>query len=201
MSDTPTIEPAPPEWGASSSPSLGRQILRMLGELLQTALIAFLLFIVVNLITARIRVEGISMEPNLHDGEFVVVNRLAYRWKTPARGDIVVFHFPSDPRRRFIKRVIGLPGDTVTIRDGKVFINSSVLDEPYLDEEPVYHGEWRIAPNEVFVLGDNRNNSSDSQNWGPLDINEIIGKAMLVYWPMDMIGLIPHYDLVIAAEQ
>ncbi len=201
MSDAPTIEPAPPEWGVSSSPSLGRRMLRVLGELLQTALIAFLLFIVVNLITARIRVEGISMEPSLHDGEFVVVNRVAYRWQEPDRGDVVVFHFPSDPRRRFIKRVIGLPGETVTIRDGLVLINGSVLEEPYLDEEPRYHGEWRIAPNEVFVLGDNRNNSSDSQNWGPLDITEIIGKAMLVYWPMDMIGLIPHYDLVIAAEQ
>jgi signal peptidase I len=200
MSGVPTSEPAPPEWGASSSPSLGRRLLRVLGELLQTALIAFLLFIVVNLITARIRVEGISMEPSLHDGEFVVVNRLTYRWKEPERGDVVVFHFPSDPRRRFIKRVIGLPGETVTIRDGQVLINGFVLEEPYLDEEPRYHGEWRIAPNEVFVLGDNRNNSSDSQNWGPLDINEIIGKAMLVYWPMDTIGLIPHYDLVIAAE-
>jgi len=173
MSGDPAIEPAPPEWGVSSSPSLGRRMLRVLGELLQTALIAFLLFVVVNLITARIRVEGISMEPNLHDGEFVVVNRLAYRWGEPERGDVIVFHFPSDPRRRFIKRVVGLPGDTVTIRDGQVLI----------------------------VLGDNRNNSSDSQNWGPLDINEIIGKAMLVYWPMDTIGLIPHYDLVIAAEQ
>jgi signal peptidase I len=200
MSGPPTIEPAPPEWGATSSPSLGRQVLRVLGELLQTTLIAFLLFIVVNLATARIRVEGISMEPNLHDGEFVVVNRLAYRWQEPQRGDIIVFHFPSDPRRRFIKRVIGLPGDTVTIREGQVLINGSLLEEPYLSEEPLYHGEWRIAPNEVFVLGDNRNNSSDSQNWGPLDINEIIGKAMLVYWPMDTIGLIPHYDLVIAAE-
>jgi len=200
MSGPPAIEPAPPEWGATSSPSLGRQILRVLAELLQTALIAFLLFIVVNLATARIRVEGISMEPNLHDGEFVVVNRLAYRWKEPQRGDIIVFHFPSDPRRRFIKRVIGLPGDTVTIREGQVLINGSLLEEPYLAEEPRYHGEWRIAPNEVFVLGDNRNNSSDSQNWGPLDINEIIGKALLIYWPMDTIGLIPHYDLVIAAE-
>lgn len=201
MSGTPAIDPAPPEWGVSSSPSLGRRMLRMLGELLQTALIAFLLFIVVNLVTARIRVEGISMEPSLHDGEFVVVNKLAYRWQEPERGDIIVFYFPSDPRRRFIKRVIGLPGDTVTIRDGQVLINGSILEEPYLDEEPQYHGEWRIAPIEVFVLGDNRNNSSDSQNWGPLDINEIIGKAMLVYWPMDTFGLIPHYDLVIAAEK
>jgi signal peptidase I len=201
MSGTPEIEPAPPEWGASSSPSLGRRILRMLFELFQTVLIAFLLFIVVNLITARIRVDGISMEPNLHDGEFVVVNRLAYRWQEPKRGDIIVFHFPSDPRRRMIKRVIGLPGNTVTIRDEKVLINGAVLEEPYLDEEPQYHGEWRIGPNEVFVLGDNRNNSSDSQNWGPLDINEIIGKAMLIYWPMDTMGVIPHYDLVTAAEQ
>lgn len=200
MSEAPFIEPAPPERGASTSRGCGRKILRFLGELLQTALIAVVLFLAVNLVTARIRVEGISMEPSLHDGQFVVVNRLAYRWNDPERGDIIVFHFPSDPRRRFIKRVIGLPGDVVTIHDGMVLVNDVQIEEPYLAEEPVYKGEWRVAPNEVFVLGDNRNNSSDSQNWGPLPQNEIIGKAILVYWPLDTVGLIPHYDLAGAAQ-
>ncbi len=201
MTESHVTEPAPPEWGASSSPGCGRRLLRFLGELFQTALIALLLFLAVNLVTARIRVEGISMEPSLHDGQFVVVNRLAYRWQEVERGDIIVFHFPPDPNRRFIKRVIGLPGDVVSVHDGRVYINDLSLTEPYLDAEPLYPGEWRLTPSEVFVLGDNRNNSSDSQNWGPLPVVEIIGKAVLVYWPLDTLGLIPHYDLVGAAGE
>jgi len=189
-------KPAPPEWGASSSLGCGRRFLRLLGELLQTALIALVLFLAVNLATARIRVEGISMEPSLQDGQFVVVNRLAYRWHELKRGDIIVFHFPPNPNRRFIKRLIGLPGDVVSIHDGQVYVNGLSLTDPYLADEPLYHGEWRLTPSEVFVLGDNRNNSSDSQNWGPLPVDEIIGKAILVYWPLDTLGLIPHYDLV-----
>jgi signal peptidase I len=172
-----------------------------MGEMLQTLLVAGLLFLGVNLLTARIRVEGISMEPNLHEGQFVVVNRLAYRWGEPQRGDIIVFHFPLNPKRRFIKRVIGLPGDTVVVRSGQVLINGDVIYEPYLQVTPRYNGEWILGPDEVFVLGDNRNNSSDSQNWGPLPTDEIIGRAVFVYWPPSEVGTIPHYDLAIAAEE
>ena len=201
MTELHVDKPAPPEGGDSSSLGCGRRLLRLLGELFQTALIALVIFLSVNLLTARIRVEGISMEPSLHDGQFVVVNRLAYRWNDLQRGDIIVFHFPPDPNRRFIKRVIGLPGDVVSIHDGQVYANDQLLTEPYLAEEPLYHGEWRLTPSEVFVLGDNRNNSSDSQNWGPLPVDEIIGKAILVYWPLDALGLVPHYDLVGAAGE
>ena len=171
-----------------------------MGELFQTVLVAGLLFLAVNLLTARIRVEGISMEPNLHDGQFVVVNRLAYRWSQPERGDIIVFHFPLNPERRFIKRVIGLPGEEVTVRGGQVYINGELIDEPYLNAAPRYSGDWTLGPDEIFVLGDNRNNSSDSQNWGALPLGEIIGKAVLVYWPPSEAGLIPHYDLAAAGE-
>ncbi len=201
MQDLPTHEIAPPEWGASISPPLRTRVLRFFGELLQTILIAGVLFLAVNLLTARIRVEGISMEPSLHEGQFVVVNRIAYRWNEAERGDIIVFRFPLNPSRRFIKRVVGLPGNTVTIQGGAVYIDGQVLDEPYLAATPRYDGEWIIGPSEVFVLGDNRNNSSDSQNWGPLPIEEIIGKAVLVYWPPSEAGIIPHYDLVVAAEE
>jgi signal peptidase I len=201
MQDLPTHETAPPEWGASVSPPLRTRIARFTGELFQTILIAGVLFLAVNLLTARIRVEGISMEPSLHEGQFVVVNRLAYRWNETARGDIVVFRFPLDPSRRFIKRVIGLPGNTVTISGGNVYIDGEMLDEPYVAAAPRYDGEWIIGPNEVFVLGDNRNNSSDSQNWGPLPIDEVIGKALLIYWPPSEVGLLPHYDLATAAEE
>ncbi|NIM96264.1 MAG: signal peptidase I [Anaerolineales bacterium] len=155
----------------------------------------------VNLVTARIRVDGASMEPSLHNGEFVVINRLAYRWQNPARGEIIVFRFPLDPERRFIKRIVGLPGDTIQIDGGLVYVNGELLDEPYISASPRYQGEWTVEQGHVFVLGDNRNNSSDSQNWGSLHIEEIIGKAVAIYWPLDDLGIIPHYSLVSAAEE
>jgi signal peptidase I len=199
--DNADFEHAPPEWGAPISPKPPNRFLQFMGEMLQTLLVAGLLFLGVNLITARIRVEGISMEPNLHEGQFVVVNRLAYRWAEPQRGDIIVFRFPLNPKRRFIKRVIGLPGDTLVVRSGQVLINGEVIYEPYLSITPRYNGEWIVGPDEVFVLGDNRNNSSDSQNWGALPLDEIIGRAVFVYWPPTEVGTIPHYDLAVAAEE
>lgn len=191
--------PSPPEWGEHHVPA-GTRFRRFLGEVIQTILIAGLLFLAVNLLTARIRVEGISMEPNLHEGQFVIVNRLAYRWELPERGDIVVFRFPLNPDRRFIKRVIGLPGDSISIQSGLVYVNDQQLNEPYLAVTPRYSGEWTIGTDEVFVLGDNRNNSSDSQNWGTLPLANIIGKAFLIYWPPMEAGIIPHYDLAVASQ-
>jgi signal peptidase I len=196
----PRVEPAPPEWGASTSPGLGARLARMLAELLQTVVVATIIFLAVNLVTARIRVEGSSMEPSLHNGELVVVNRLAYRWSGPERGDIVVFHFPLDPDRRFIKRVIGLPGEHVVINDGQVTVDGVRLDEPYIAAAPRYSGEWAIQPGQVFVLGDNRNNSSDSQAWGPVPLDQMIGKAWLVYWPPPEAGLIPHTSQLVEAS-
>jgi signal peptidase I len=201
MHDPQNINLSQPNESLIPPPKRSRRMLHLLGELFQTALIAGILFVVVNLVTARIRVEGISMEPSLHDGQFVVVNRLAYRWQDPDRGDIIVFHFPLNPLRRFIKRVIGLPGDMVSIRSGEVVVNGVTLAEPYISASPRYNGDWRLGPNELFVLGDNRNNSSDSQNWGPLPMQEVIGKAVLVYWPLDTVGLIPHYELAGAAGE
>lgn len=175
------------------------RVWRFFGELLQTVLIAGVLFLAVNLVTARIRVEGISMEPNLHAGEFVVVNRLAYRWDDPQRGDIIVFRYPLNPDRRFIKRVIGLPGETITIESGRVQVDGRAIDEPYLAVTPRYSGEWMVGSDELFVLGDNRNNSSDSKNWGTLPMEDVIGKAVFVYWPPADAGVIPHYDFALAA--
>jgi signal peptidase I len=195
--DPPFSTSAPPEWGASASPARRPSVWRAIWEILQTLLIAGVLFIVVNLTTARIRVEGSSMEPSLHDGELVVVSRLAYRWTAPQRGDIIVFHLPHDPDRRLIKRLIGLPGDVISIEAGEVRVNGVALQEPYIAAPPRYSGEWIVGPEEAFVLGDNRNNSSDSPNWGMLPLGGIIGKAILVYWPLPEIGPIPHYDLIL----
>jgi signal peptidase I len=201
MSEMTPQQSSPPEFIVPRRPSFLVRVLRVIGEILQTVFIAALLFIAVNLVTARIRVEGSSMEPSLHDGEFVVVNRLAYRWSQPSRGDIIVFNFPLDPQRRFIKRIIGLPGDTVSAHSNHIYVNGIPLSEPYIAAPVLYTGQWVVGENEVFVLGDNRNNSSDSQNWGPLPEDEIIGRAELVYWPPDAMGLIPHYNLAMAAPE
>lgn len=200
MSEFPFIGPTHPRIEQPQPPSFARRLLKAFVSLLQTVAFAAVLFVVVNLITARIRVEGDSMEPSLLNGQFVVVNRLAYVFEPPERGDIVVFRFPLNQDRRFIKRVIGLPGDIVQVHEGHVYVNGELINEPYLAAEPAYNDEWRIGLDEVFVLGDNRNNSSDSQNWGALALEAIIGKAVLVYWPLDNMGWIPHYDLAIAAD-
>jgi signal peptidase I len=175
-------------------------ILQLVREIGETIFIAGILFLAVNLVTARIKVEGSSMEPSLHDGEFVVINRLAYRWAEPDRGEIIVFRYPLDPERRFIKRIIGLPGDEVSVSQGIVYINGIPLEEPYINTPPIYDGEWPVEEGRYFVLGDNRNNSSDSQNWGSLESEDIIGKAVIVYWPLNDLSIIPHYDLVSASE-
>ena len=199
MSDPRWVDPAPPSWGASASPSSGTRALRLIVELAQTVLIAGLLFVGVNLITARIRVEGNSMEPSLHDAEFVVVNRLAYRWAEPSRGDIVVFRFPLDLQRRFIKRIIGLPGDTIRVEAGQVYVNGQPLDEPYVKANPsrphlggppycgyAYGCEPTVVPPQsYFVMGDNRDNSQDSRYWGFVKRDKIKGKAFLIYWSWD----------------
>lgn len=193
MREPELIDLAEAEWDSGSEPSARDRWKRWLGEFLQTIIIAALLFLVVNLLTARIRVEGDSMEPTLHNNEFVVVNKLAYFRSPPERGDIVVFRFPLDPARRFVKRIVALPGETVHVEDGRVYVDGVSLSEPYVAAAPRYDGDWVVNEGEVFVLGDNRNNSSDSQNWGNLPIEDIIGKAEIVYWPPSEIGLVPHY--------
>lgn len=200
MEMSSVTEPAPASSEGKPSPGGGKRFYELMREIGETFLIAGMLFLAVNLFTARIRVEGGSMEPSLHDGEFVVINRLAYRWNDPQRGEIIVFRFPLDPERRFIKRIIGLPGDTVTVSEGQVLVNNLPVQEPYVSAPPRYDGTWTVEDGHVFVLGDNRNNSSDSQNWGSLRTDEIIGKAIIVYWPLGDLGVIPHYELVSAAE-
>ncbi len=162
-------------------------------EIVETLLLTVVIFVLVNTFTGRFRIDGSSMEPNLHDGEYVIVNRAVYHLHPPQRGDIIVFQ--RDGTREFIKRVIGLPGDTVEIRDGRVYVNGVALDEPYIAQAPAYTMEPRtIGPNEYFVLGDNRNNSSDSHNWGQVAFNTIDGKAWVTYWPPKDWGVVPHYS-------
>lgn len=176
-----------------------RGCLRGLVDILETILVAVLLFVGINAVSARIRVDGYSMYPTFDNGEFVIVNKLAYRWSEPKRGDIIVFHNPRNPSVEYIKRIIGLPGETVTVNGGQVFINGELLDEPYISEDPLYENEWIVPENSLYVLGDNRNNSSDSHSWGALPVEYIVGKAMLVYWPPERISLVDHITTANAA--
>jgi len=134
------------------------------------------------------------MEPNLHDKQYIIINKLIYQLKEPERGDIVVFQYPHDPSRDFIKRVIGVPGDEVTIERGCVSINGHSVDEPYISQAGGYSDNWTLEPDELFVLGDNRNNSSDSRNWGILPRDNLIGRAWVIYWPLQDWGSVPHYS-------
>jgi signal peptidase I len=140
------------------------------------------------------RIEGHSMETNLHDGQFLIVNKLVYYLHPPQRGDVVVFHSPESPRKDFIKRVIGLPGEEVEMIDGTVYVDGVPLQEVYItDPGSRSWGPEVVGEFEYFVLGDNRNNSSDSRSWGMLDGNAIIGKAWISYWPPSTLGPVPHY--------
>jgi signal peptidase I len=160
--------------------------------------------LVVVFVVQPVKVEGTSMLPRLHDGERIFVNKLIYydeyRWAPKVdRGDIVVFWFPDDPSKSYIKRVIGLPGDIVEIHDGLVRVNGSDLDESYLDPRfNLSHrsqGPFYVRPNYYFVMGDNRDNSSDSRAWGQVPKKYIYGKALFRYWPIGEASVIHHEDM------
>ncbi|MFN2119137.1 MAG: signal peptidase I [Anaerolineales bacterium] len=168
-------------------------------DLIETVCLDVLLFLVINAVSARVRVDGLSMVPTLQNGEFVLVNRLAYHLGTPTRGDIIVFRSVNQPDLDLIKRVIGTPGDDVTIGDSRVIVNGVALIEPYINAEPRYNGHWSVPDGYLFVLGDNRNDSSDSHAWGLLPIGNVIGKAVLIYWPPTEWAMIDHVKIAVAA--
>jgi signal peptidase I len=165
---------------------------RLLLDILETVVLAVVLYFGINAVSARVRVDGFSMNPTLQNGEYILVNKLAYKTGHPERGDIVVFKFPMNPQEDLIKRVIGLPGESVTVHDGVVSVNGAPLDEPYINAEPFYDGEWKIPEGQLFVLGDNRNDSRDSHQWGLLPIENVIGRAVLIYWPPEEWQVINH---------
>lgn len=197
----PSAPPAPAQATGKSA----------LWELIETLLLALLIFVAVRSVILNYRVDGNSMEPNLHDREMLIVNRREYihvnlaalvdwipgvdiedsrEWYPfgpPQRGDIVVFTPPNGSDEPYIKRIIGLPGDEVAIHDGAVYINGKRLEEPYLRAATTWRGMLEepivVPPGHVFVMGDNRNNSSDSRVFGPVPLERIIGKAWISYWP------------------
>lgn len=192
-----SLNPANPE-PLSARPATA-EWKRILLDLIETIGLAVILFLIINAVSARVRVDGLSMMPTLRDGEFVLVNRLAYQLGMPSRGDIIVFRSIAQPDLDLIKRIIGTPGDTIIIADGQVVVNNIALIEPYITAAPRYTGQWSVPKGSLFVLGDNRNDSSDSHAWGLLPVHNVLGKATLIYWPPPEWAMIDHLRIVVAA--
>ena len=176
----------------------GRSLLR---EALETILLTLIIFLALNTATGRFQVRGSSMETTLHDGQYLVISKLTYWVHPPERGDIIVFHPPNSTADDYIKRVVGLPGEQVEIRDGAVWVDGLLLEEPYITNPGFYSGAWSLGDEEHFVLGDNRGNSSDSHSWGMLPQENIVGKAWLCYWPPEEWSLVAHYTFPEPADQ
>jgi len=188
--------PPPPSVVEEALPEPRPQMKVILREVIETLLLAAVIYLVINFFTMRCEVEGPSMEPTLETGQRLIVYRLAYAFSEPERGDVVVFRYPPDSGDNLVKRIIGLPGETVSIREGHVYIDGVLLEEPDYVSPPGYSGTWEVPEGHYFVLGDNRNSSSDSHSWGDvanLDANQIVGRAWLSYWPPSRWGVIEHY--------
>jgi len=195
----PEHVPPPDSEGISLARTFGgRSLLR---EILETILLTAILFLALNTATGRFQVRGSSMEPTLHDGQYLVVSKLTYWLHPPERGDIIVFHPPDNPVEDYIKRIAGLPGEQVEIRSGEVWVDGMRLEEPYIANPGSYSGSWNPGDGQYFVLGDNRGNSSDSHNWGVLPEENIVGKAWLCYWPPEEWSLVAHYVFPQPADQ
>ncbi len=169
-------------------------------EVAETAVLTLLIFVLMRALIQNYRIEGYSMEPNLHEHQYLIVNKVSYYLGEPQRGDIIVFEFPkgdpNGPEKDYIKRVIGLPGDTVECRPNEIVVNGEVIAEPYGPNPGSYFcAPTILGPEEYFVLGDNRNQSSDSHSWGALERKFIIGKAWLLYWPFSDMGWVPNFPI------
>jgi signal peptidase I len=185
----------------SQRPALG-----CLFEVVETLVLTVLIFLGIQTFVAQpYRVQQQSMEVTLLPDQYVLVDKLTPRWAPYSRGDIIVFDPPetwsSGGGVPFIKRIIGIEGDRVELRDGKVYVNGVALDEPYVNKDngipqttdPQAGGlsEWLVPAGELLVMGDNRQNSADSRSFGPIEVSHVIGRAWLRYWPFDTFGVLP----------
>lgn len=167
-------------------------------DLIEIFVVAMAIFVVGYLFLFQPhQVKGSSMEPNFHDAEYILTDKISYRFHPPQRGDVVIFRAPKNRELDYIKRIIGLPGDKVMIVDGHIFINGKQLKEDYLQGRITSPGsflppnkEYTVLENEYFCLGDNRSYSSDSRDWGPVLKDDMIGKAWLKYWPPPNLGIL-----------
>ena len=161
-------------------------------ELLESIIPAILIAVLLNLFVVQpTKVRGESMEPTLHTNEYLLVEKISFRLHLPRRGDVVVFKYPRDEAENFIKRVIAVPGDTVEIVSGRVYINGQPIVEPYLLQLPRESmPSTKIPQGQLFVLGDNRLNSNDSRSFGMVSLDEVLGRAWLRYWPINEITIL-----------
>jgi len=176
---------------------------RLVREVIETVVLTVLMFLIIRLAVQNFNIDGMSMEPRLHNQELILVDKWTYAFHPFTRGDVIVFVAPPNPAQDYIKRIVGLPGDVVTIHDTAVYVNGSLLKEVYVD--PGHQGNQYasfdnrvIPPNAYFVLGANRGGSSDSRDWGCVPQSNIIGRAALVYWPLGQNndGLLPNFSPV-----
>jgi len=195
MTDENLLPPQAPISEEATAPAARRALVATLTwtrDLLVSVVIAIL---VILFVYQPVKVEGTSMMPSLEDQERIFINKFIYRFKMGEiqRGDMVVFWYPNDPSKSYIKRVIGLPGDIVEIDHGEVRVNRQPLQEDYVPEayrDSQSYEQKTVPPDEYFVLGDHRNSSNDSRNWGPVHRRHIYGKAVFIYWPLAKLGLI-----------
>jgi len=165
-------------------------------EILVTLILAIVVFLALQATVQSFIVVGSSMEPGLYAGQRLLINKVAYAFGEPERGDIIVFHPPDNRQVDYIKRIIALSGDTIEVKEEAIYVNGSQLNEPYIKDSPSYtFAPIKISENKYFVLGDNRNNSNDSHNGWTVPHQNIIGKAWLSIWPPDEWGLVPNYPL------
>ena len=164
-------------------------------DLIGTLVLAVLLFFLLRLVVSNYTVISVSMQPGLYEGQRLLVSKMSYAFDEPDRGQIIVFKSPVE-NKTLIKRVIGLPGDVVEVKEGKVYVNSIGLIEPYVKFPPLYNMPLtQVSPGEYFVMGDNRNNSGDSHNGWTVPRKNIVGKAWIFTWPPDKWGLVDNYPL------
>ncbi len=180
---------------------------RLVREVIEMAVLTVLMFLIIQLAVQNYFVDGTSMEPNLHNEERILVDKWTYLFHAPARGDVIVFIAPPDPSSDYVKRIIAVPGDMITINNTTVIVDGVTLQEPYIDPKrqgnPYFNNvihNLTVPPGKYFVLGDNRGGSSDSRDWGFVPRENIIGRAALVYWPFgeDNYGLLPNVSSVFA---
>ena len=192
------LEEESPEEDEPSGWKTAWAVVREVGE---TIILTLIIFFVIQTFIRNFRVVGTSMVGNLHDGQYLIIDKVSYSSFLintlgiggPRRGDVIVFEPPNRPDDDYVKRIIGLSGETVEIVNGQVFINGEPLDEPFQPNPGSYTTPPRVVPEgQVFVLGDNRNNSNDSHTWGPLPIENIVGRAWVSYWPPANWGTIPR---------
>lgn len=179
-----------------------KRIFEILFDIIESVGVALSIFVVIYLFLVQPhQVKGASMDPTFHDGEYILTDKISYRFKEPQRGDIIVFKAPRNPDFDYIKRIIAIPGDTISISNGNIYLNSKKLNEDYIKSETIIlpgqfikeGQEITLKSDEYFVLGDNRSHSSDSRQWGTVPKKDIIGRVFFRYWPLTKFGTIQSY--------